>query len=149
MPRFTEEDLLSDLTPAQREATTHFEGPLLILAAAGSGKTRVITRRVAYLLLQGVHAENILALTFTNKAANEMKRRVEEIVPYSRVWMSTFHSFGVRLLRRYGDRLGLERNFTIYDQTDRHRLLKTAIEAANVNSAQFRPERIEAAISRA
>jgi DNA helicase-2/ATP-dependent DNA helicase PcrA len=149
MPRFKDEDLLSDLTTAQREATTHFEGPLLILAAAGSGKTRVITRRVAYLLLQGVRADSILAITFTNKAANEMKRRVEAILPNSRVWISTFHSFGAGLLRRYGERLGLERNFTIYDQTDRHRVIKAALEAAKVDPARFRPERIEGAISSA
>src|SRR5579871_5479474 len=99
-------DLLSDLTPAQREAVTHGEGPLLILAGAGSGKTRVITRRVAYLLQSGVRASNILAITFTNKAAGEMKTRVEKLVPGNKVWVSTFHSLGARLLRQYGDRIG-------------------------------------------
>src|SRR6516165_4377605 len=113
------DDLLSDLTDAQRAAVTHGEGPLLILAAAGSGKTRVITRRVAYLLQQGVRPGNILAITFTNKAAGEMRQRVEALVPGCRVWISTFHSLGARLLRQYADRLGLDRNFTIYDQTDR------------------------------
>src|SRR5579864_4219057 len=98
-------DLLSDLTPAQQEAVTHFEGPLLILAGAGSGKTRVITRRVAWLLQQGVRPWNILAITFTNKAAGEMRQRVEALVPESRVWISTFHSLGAALLRRYADRL--------------------------------------------
>src|ERR671928_192606 len=93
-----EDDLLADLTPAQREAVTHYEGPLLILAAAGSGKTRVITRRVAHLLEQGVRPGNILAITFTNKAAGEMRQRVEAVVPGCRVWVSTFHSFGARLL---------------------------------------------------
>src|SRR5919206_3383001 len=101
-----EDDLLADLTPAQREAVTHYEGPLLILAAAGSGKTRVITRRVAWLLTQGVRPGNILAITFTNKAADEMRQRVEALVPGSRVWISTFHALGARLLRQYGDRLG-------------------------------------------
>src|SRR5215472_15776551 len=103
--------LLDDLTPAQREAVMHFEGPLLILAGAGSGKTRVITRRVAYLLKQGVKPYNILAITFTNKAATEMRQRVEALVPNSRVWISTFHSLGARLIRLYADRLDLERNF--------------------------------------
>ena len=119
MAHEAEQDLLADLTAAQREAVTHFEGPLLILAGAGSGKTRVITRRVAYLLQQGVRPGNILAITFTNKAAGEMRQRVEALVPGSRVWISTFHSLGARLLRQYADRLGLDRNFTIYDQTDR------------------------------
>jgi DNA helicase-2/ATP-dependent DNA helicase PcrA len=142
-------DLLNDLTPAQREAATHFEGPLLILAGAGSGKTRVITRRVAYLLQQGVRPHNILAITFTNKAAGEMRQRVEALVPDSRVWVSTFHSLGARLLRQYAERLGLERNFTIYDQADRTRLVKAAQEAADIDSVRFTPERIQAAISKA
>jgi DNA helicase-2/ATP-dependent DNA helicase PcrA len=149
MRHYQEGDLLADLTQAQREATTHFEGPLLILAAAGSGKTRVITRRVAYLLLQGVRADNILAITFTNKAANEMRQRVGALLPDRRVWISTFHSFGVRLLRSYGERLGLDRNFTIYDQGDRHRLIKAALETAQVDPTRFRPEAVEAAISKA
>src|SRR3954467_13238648 len=109
-------DLLNDLTWGQQEAVTHFEGPLLILAGAGSGKTRVITRRVAYLIQQGVKPANILAITFTNKAAGEMRQRIEAILGPSRAWISTFHSLGARLLRQYADRLGLDRNFTIYDQ---------------------------------
>src|ERR1700730_15103533 len=119
-----EMDLLDDLTPAQREAVTHYEGPLLILAGAGSGKTRVITRRVAWLLQQGVRPYNILAITFTNKAASEMRQRIEMLVHNSRVWISTFHSLGARLMRQYAERLGLSRNFTIYDQQDRNRLVK-------------------------
>src|SRR5437870_3041495 len=101
-------DLLADLTAAQREAVTHYEGPLLILAGAGSGKTRVITRRVAWLLEQGVRPYSILAITFTNKAAGEMRQRVEVLVPHSRVWISTFHSLGARLLRQYAERLNLD-----------------------------------------
>jgi DNA helicase-2/ATP-dependent DNA helicase PcrA len=142
-------DLLDDLTPAQREAVTHFEGPLLILAGAGSGKTRVITRRVAYLIQQGVKPANILAITFTNKAAGEMRQRIEAILGPSRVWISTFHSLGARLMRQYADRLGLDRNFTIYDQGDRNKLVKSALEAANIDNVRFTPERIEAAISKA
>src|SRR3954468_20862402 len=103
MAHEAEQDLLGDLTPAQQEAVTHFEGPLLILAAAGSGKTRVITRRVAGLLHQGVGPSDILAIPFTNKAAGEMRQRVEALVPNSRVWVSTFHSLGARLLRQYAD----------------------------------------------
>jgi DNA helicase-2/ATP-dependent DNA helicase PcrA len=144
-----ETDLLADLTPAQREAVTHFEGPLLILAGAGSGKTRVITRRVAYLIRQGVKPQNILAITFTNKAAGEMRQRIEAILGPSRVWISTFHSLGARLMRQYADRLGLDRHFTIYDQGDRNRLVKAALEAANIDNVRFTPERIEGAISKA
>src|SRR5262245_2987215 len=143
------DEFLADLTDAQREAVTHFEGPLLILAGAGSGKTRVITRRVAYLLRQGVRPYNILAITFTNKAAGEMRQRVETLVPNSRVWVSTFHSLGARLLRQYGERLNLNRNYTIYDQNDRHRVIKAALEASGVDNVRFTPERIEAAISKA
>ncbi|PWT80422.1 MAG: ATP-dependent DNA helicase [Acidobacteria bacterium] len=142
-------DLLSNLTPAQRQAVTHIDGPLLILAGPGSGKTRVITRRVAYLLSQGVKPWNILAITFTNKAAGEMRRRVEDLAPHSKVWMSTFHSMGARLLRRYADVLGLDRNFTIYDQADRNAIVKEALAAANIDNVHYTPERVQAAISRA
>jgi DNA helicase-2/ATP-dependent DNA helicase PcrA len=142
-------DLLSDLTPAQKDAVTHLDGPLLILAGAGSGKTRVITRRVAYLMQQGVSPGNILAITFTNKAAGEMRRRVEELVPGSRAWISTFHSLGARLLRRYADHLGLDRNFTIYDQDDRKLIVKAALEEAKIDRVHFTPDRVMAAISRA
>ncbi len=142
-------DLLDDLTAAQREAVMHREGPLLILAGAGSGKTRVITRRVAWLLQQGVRPYSLLAITFTNKAAAEMRQRVEALAPNSRVWISTFHSLGARLLRQYGERLDLDRNFTIYDQADRNRLVKAALEAANIDNVRFTPDRIEAAISKA
>src|SRR6185369_3255540 len=126
--------LLADLTEAQREAVTHMEGPLLILAGAGSGKTRVITRRVAHLLSQGVRPWNVLAITFTNKAAGEMRGRVEQLVPGNKVWVSTFHSLGARLLRQYADRLGFERNFTIYDVDDRNKLVKEALDASGMDN---------------
>src|SRR5204862_3146969 len=142
-------DLLADLTDAQREAVTHFEGPLLILAGAGSGKTRVITRRVAWLLEQGVRPYSILAITFTNKAAGEMRQRVEALLPGNRVWISTFHSFGVRILRQHGERLGLDRNFTIYDQDDRLKIVKAALDAADLDKTRFAPATIQGAISKA
>jgi DNA helicase-2/ATP-dependent DNA helicase PcrA len=145
---FSHEDLLADLTAAQREAVIYMEGPLLILAGAGSGKTRVITRRVAWLLAQGVRPSSILAITFTNKAADEMRQRIEALVPGSRVWISTFHALGARLLRQYADRLGLDRNFTIYDQTDRNKLVKMALEDAGLGE-RFTPETIQSAISKA
>src|SRR5260370_1360739 len=124
-------DILADLTPAQQEAVTHFEGPLLILAGAGSGKTRVITRRVVFLMKEyGVSHKNILAMTFTNKAAGEMRARVHALLPESLrkdpkgvelppqrlVRIQTFHSFGAILMRFYAERLNMDRNFTIYDQ---------------------------------
>ncbi|MFO0847945.1 MAG: UvrD-helicase domain-containing protein [Gemmataceae bacterium] len=142
-------DLLSDLTPAQQSAVTHGEGPLLILAGAGSGKTRVITRRVAHLLQTGVKPWSILAITFTNKAAGEMKNRVEQLVPGNKVWVSTFHSLGARLLRQYADRLNLDRNFTIYDVDDRNRLVKDALESLGLDNVKFTPERVAGAISKA
>src|SRR5581483_11166589 len=130
-------DLLADLTPAQREAVTQMDGPLLILAGAGSGKTRVITRRVAYLLQQGIRPGSVLAITFTNKAAGEMRQRVQQLVPGNRVWVSTFHSLGARLLRQYADRLNIDRNFTIYDTDDRARLVKDALAAAGIDDVKF------------
>ncbi|WP_439628036.1 UvrD-helicase domain-containing protein [Gemmata sp.] len=142
-------DLLADLTDDQRAAVMHGEGPLLILAGAGSGKTRVITRRVAYLLSQGIRPSNILAITFTNKAAGEMRSRVEQLVPGNRVMVSTFHALGARLLRQYGERLGFDRNFTIYDMDDRNKVVKAALEATGIDNVKFSPERIGSAISKA
>ena len=142
-------DLLADLTPAQREAVTHVDGPLLVLAGAGSGKTRVITRRVAYLLRHAAAGKNILALTFTNKAAGEMRQRIEALAPDAGVWVGTFHSLCARLLRTYAPLVGLDRNFTIYDQADRLRAVKQAMERLDLDGVTVTPERIDAAISRA
>src|SRR5438067_407173 len=149
MPARDDANLLADLTPAQREAVLHVEGPLLILAGPGSGKTRVITCRVAHLLQQGIRPSSILAITFTNKAAGEMRQRVEALAPGNRVWISTFHSFGVRILRQYADRIGIERNFTIYDQSDRAKVVKATLEAADFDAGRITPEAISAAISKA
>ncbi len=149
MPTRALDALLGQLTPAQREAVEHADGPLLVLAGPGSGKTRVITCRVAHLIAQGVPPASILAITFTNKAAGEMKQRVASLLPGNRVWISTFHSFGVRLLRQYGDRFGVGRNFTIYDQSDRLKVVKSAIDAAGLDNVRFSPDSIQAAISKA
>jgi len=143
-----DDDLLADLTDDQRAAVTHGEGPLLILAGAGSGKTRVITRRVAHLLRQGVKPWSILAITFTNKAAGEMRARVEALVPGNRVWVSTFHSLGARLLRQYADRLNIDKNFTVYDTDDRNKLIRDALAALDLGD-KFTPERLAGAISKA
>ena len=142
-------DLLADLTFSQREAVMHGKGPLLILAGAGSGKTRVITRRVAYLLQQGVKPYHILAITFTNKAAGEMRQRVDHLVPGNDVWICTFHSLGARLLRQNAQLLKIDRNFTIYDMQDRNKLIKDALDQAGIDNVRFTPERIGGAISKA
>ena len=142
-------DLISDLTAPQREAVAHVDGPLLVLAGAGSGKTRVITRRVANLLSKGVHGSNILALTFTNKAAGEMRQRIEALVPDSKVWVGTFHALCARLLRSYAPLVGLDRSFTIYDQSDRLKAVKSAVERLDLSAAGVTPERIDSIISRA
>jgi len=145
----TPEVLLADLNEEQQRAVTHGEGPLLVLAGAGSGKTRVITRRIAWLLAMGIPAERILAITFTNKAAQEMRQRVERLIPGHRVWIGTFHAFGVHLLRQFGDRLGLSRSFTIYDVDDRNAFLRATMEAAGLDHYRYRPDGIASAISKA
>jgi ATP-dependent DNA helicase UvrD/PcrA len=141
--------LLASLTPPQREAVEHRDGPLLILAGPGSGKTRVITHRIAHLLEGGVRASQILALTFTNKAADEMQRRVAELTPGHRVWVSTFHRFGARLLRQYAEFVGITPNFTIYDTADQRQTIKRVIEAQGINTLHYTPDRLAEAISAA
>jgi DNA helicase-2/ATP-dependent DNA helicase PcrA len=141
--------LLENLTEPQREAVTHQDGPMLVLAGPGSGKTRVITHRIAYLLESGVPASQILALTFTNKAADEMQRRVAELAPGGRVWLSTFHRFGAMMLRRYAEYVGLHPNFTIYDTSDSRQTIKRVIESRDINTLNYSPERLAEAISHA
>jgi DNA helicase-2/ATP-dependent DNA helicase PcrA len=139
--------LLDSLTPAQREAVEHIDGPLLVLAGPGSGKTRVITHRVANLLHHGVRARQIAALTFTNKAADEMRARVMALAPGEPVWMSTFHRFCSRLLRQYAPLVGLSENFTIYDTADSRQVLKRTLEELQLDAVLYTPERIAAGIS--
>jgi len=145
-------DLLANLNPVQREAVTHAGGPLLIVAGAGSGKTRVLTSRVAWLIRdQGVSPFEILAITFTNKAADEMKGRVAALVgPVARkMWVSTFHSACVRILRRDGHHLGYSSSFTIYDQADAERLTGYVLRDQNLDPKRFPPRNVHAAISAA
>jgi DNA helicase-2/ATP-dependent DNA helicase PcrA len=144
------ERLLAELNEPQREAVTHGEGPLLVLAGAGSGKTRVLTYRIAYLLATGqALPSEILAITFTNKAAGEMKERVERLVGgVSRaMWVMTFHSACARILRTDAARLGYKRSFTIYDESDSLRMIKRCVEEAGVDPKRFPPRAIRAAIS--
>jgi len=141
--------LFESLNDAQCDAVRHTEGPLLVLAGPGSGKTRVVTHRIAHLLREGIPASHILALTFTNKAADEMSARVEQLAPGEPVWVSTFHRFGARLLRHYAEYVGLTPNFTIYDASDARQTIKRVIEAGNINTMHYTPDRIAAAISTA
>ena len=138
---------LEDLTDAQREAVLHRDGPLLILAGPGSGKTRVITHRIARLLAEGVPEGQILALTFTNKAAEEMRSRVERLAPGRSVWVSTFHRFCARLLRKYAPLVGLQENYTIYDAGDSLQTLRRVIAEAKIDAPSLTPEAIARAIS--
>ncbi len=139
--------LTEELTEAQLAAVRHVDGPLLILAGPGSGKTRVVTHRIAQLLELGVPARHILALTFTNKAADEMKRRVAQLAPLASVWMSTFHRFCARLLREYAPHVGLPENYTIYDTSDSLSALKHTLDALDLDLTHTTPERVQAAIS--
>ncbi len=146
------ERLLADLNPPQREAVTHGEGPLLVLAGAGSGKTRVLTYRIAYLLATGqALPSEVLAITFTNKAAAEMRDRVERLVGgVSRVmWVMTFHSACARILRADAQRLGYRRAFTIYDEADSLRMVKRCIEELGVDPKRFPPRAVRSQISSA
>jgi DNA helicase-2/ATP-dependent DNA helicase PcrA len=130
-------NVLDALNDSQRKAVTHIDGPLLILAGPGSGKTRVVTHRIANLLEQGVSPYSILALTFTNKAASEMKKRVSSMVGDAPVWMGTFHGYCVRFLRRFGQTAGLAPNFSIFDADDASKAFKKAIEIANVSTTHL------------
>ena len=140
------------LNTQQREAVFHTEGPVLILAGAGSGKTRVLTHRIAYLIEEkGVNPWNIMAITFTNKAAGEMRERVDKLVGFGAesIWVSTFHSSCVRILRRYIDRLGFDNNFTIYDTDDQKTVMKEICKRLEIDTKITKERAILAAISSA
>lgn len=142
--------LVKHMNTEQSEAVRTTEGPLLIMAGAGSGKTRVLTHRIAYLLDEkGVSPYNILAITFTNKAAKEMKERVQKLVGEEAevIWMSTFHSMCVRILRRDADRIGIERNFTIIDPTDQKSVIKDVLKRENIEPKRYEPRMFISAIS--
>src|SRR5215216_3819684 len=151
MPQSTQIDaLLGGLNEPQRDAVTHGEGPLLILAGAGSGKTRVLTHRIAYLLrTRQARADEILAITFTNKAAQEMRERVELLVGRATraMWVMTFHSACARMLRADAQRLGYTRQFTIYDAADSRRLIKKCLDDLDVDIKRFTPRAMQAQIS--
>ena len=145
-------NMYSTLNPPQQEAVYHTEGPLLILAGAGSGKTRVLTHRIAYLIDEkGVNPWNILAITFTNKAASEMRERVDKIVGFGSesIWVSTFHSTCVRILRRHIDRLGFDTRFAIYDTEDQKTLMKEICRKLNIDTKIYKERSLLAQISHA
>ena len=140
------------LNDKQKEAVFHTEGPLLILAGAGSGKTRVLTHRIAYLIEEKqVNPWNIMAITFTNKAAAEMRERVDKIVGFGAesIWVSTFHSSCVRILRRHIEYLGYSTNFTIYDGDDQRTLMKQIFKRLDVDTKQFKERAVLSRISSA
>lgn len=140
---------LADLNEPQRQAVTHRDGPLLVIAGPGSGKTRVITRRAAHLVQSGVPPWKILAITFTNKAADEMKRRIEALGVAGGMWIYTFHALGVRLLREFGPLGRVRPGFVIYDEADQLRCIKDALELCKIGPDSLRPEAAQAKISTA
>lgn len=144
-------DFLAGLNPPQAEAVTHPEGPLMIIAGAGSGKTRVLTYRIAWLIRQGVDPFNILALTFTNKAAGEMRERIEKIIgsDAKNLWMGTFHSIFAKILRFEGKRLGYSSDFSIYDTDDSKSLLKSIIKELGLDDKVYKPNYVFNKISNA
>ena len=139
--------LSRQLTPSQREAVFHVDGPLLVLAGPGSGKTRVITHRIAALIEAGVSPYNICAITFTNKAAEEMRLRAAALGASAGAHISTFHSLCVRILRRYADRVGINTNFSVYDDADQNRCIKQAVKDCEFDTTNFPPSRMLDAIS--
>jgi DNA helicase-2/ATP-dependent DNA helicase PcrA len=144
------EDYLKGLNESQFEAVTTLQGPLMVLAGAGSGKTRVLTMRIAHLITNGIDPFNILALTFTNKAAKEMKERIARVVGQSNarsLWMGTFHSVFARILRSEGHYLGYPSNFTIYDQQDALNVIRKVIKDMNIDADLYKPKKVQSRIS--
>ena len=145
-------EYLDGLNPSQREAVVNTEGPVMVIAGAGSGKTRVLTYRIAHLIDKGVDPFNILALTFTNKAAKEMKERIGQIIGYAHarnLWMGTFHSVFARILRKEADKIGYPSNFTIYDTNDSKNLIKAILKEKHLDDKVYKPSAVYGRISQA
>jgi DNA helicase-2/ATP-dependent DNA helicase PcrA len=142
-------NILDNVTKSQKEAITHVDGPILVIAGAGSGKTRVITRRVGYLVGQGIKPANILSITFTNKAANEMKERLGEFLDLRGMWVSTFHAMCSRILRSEIEHLDFTKNFSIYDAADQKKCIKDVMGELNLDTTNWRPGSVAASISNA
>ena len=143
-------DILENLNKEQIEAVKHIDGPLLVLAGAGSGKTKVLTTRIAYLISLGVSPDNILAITFTNKAAGEMKERISKLVGFSSKFMqiSTFHSFGLKIVKENYEYLGYDKNFVIFDADDTLTIIKKILKDKNLDPDKFNPRAIRSQISK-
>ena len=145
-------DLLNDLNESQRKAVEYIDGPSLVIAGAGSGKTRVLTYKIAYLLQQGVKPWSIMALTFTNKAAREMKERIGKLVGQElaqHLYMGTFHSISSRILRAEAQHIGFTNNFTIYDESDSRSLIKTIVKEMGLDEKVYKPASVHSRISMA
>ena len=151
-----ESPILQGLNPAQRAAVEAYDSASLIIAGAGSGKTRVLTSRIAYMIQKGIKPKNILATTFTNKAAQEMRERIVKMIPEyltegqaRHIWMGTFHSIFARILRTDAERIGFPTNFTIYDASDARNLIKTIVKELNLADDKYKPNVIASRISQA
>ena len=145
-----ESQILKGLNQAQRDAVVNYDSPSLIIAGAGSGKTRVLTSRIAYMIEQGVAPYNILALTFTNKAAEQMRERIAQMIPDNRsryIRMGTFHSVFSRILRDNAERIGFPQSFTIYEPSDCKNLLKTIVKELNLDDTKYKPAMLASRIS--
>lgn len=147
-----ESKILNGLNPAQREAVVNYDSPSLIIAGAGSGKTRVLTSRIAYMIEQGVDPARIMALTFTNKAAEQMRERIAQMVPGGRsrwIRMGTFHSVFSRILRENADRIGYPDSYTIYEPSDCKNLIKTIVKELRLDEDKYKPNTVLSRISMA
>ena len=142
-------DILENLNDNQKEAVLHINGPLLVLAGAGSGKTKVLTTRIAYLIQEGISPLNILAITFTNKAAMEMKGRIYKLIGYTArdMQISTFHSFGLRIVKENYEYLGYSKNFVVIDSDDSLTVVKKILKDKNIDPNKFNPRAIRSKIS--
>lgn len=140
-------DILNNLNNEQKQAVMHMEGPCLVLAGAGSGKTKVLTTRIANMINEGIYSGNILAITFTNKAAKEMRDRISLVVENNYAFVGTFHSFGLRIIRENVEKLGLTSNFTIIDSDDALSIIKKIMKEFDISTKDFSPSFVRNKIS--
>ena len=143
-------NILKELNLSQQQAVKHNRGPALVIAGAGTGKTTVLTYRICYLIQNGTNIDNVLAVTFTNKAANEIKSRVRKLVKHDNFkWIGTFHSICLKILRQEAELVGFGANFVIYDSADQRALIKICLKELGIEEAQYKPQAVQEHISRA